>query len=197
MGEARFSPGLQSGGRRAAPGRLGLVQAFVNSHHDLVEEWGADLFGTAAGLGRWLDARDFAPGPVTASELARALAVREGLRARLGEHNQLGAQPALVQAMREAAHGLGAGIEFDPDGRTVAVPVGSGVGAALGLVLAVVHEAEVAGTWWRMKACPGHECGWAFYDRSRNGSSAWCSMSICGGREKSRAYRRRLSEDAG
>ncbi len=42
-----------------------------------------------------------------------------------------------------------------------------------------------------MKACPDAHCGWLFYDASRNASSTWCSMSICGNRTKTAAYRRR------
>jgi predicted RNA-binding Zn ribbon-like protein len=45
-----------------------------------------------------------------------------------------------------------------------------------------------------LKACPGRHCGWAFYDHSRNQSARWCSMQICGDREKARAYYRRRSE---
>jgi predicted RNA-binding Zn ribbon-like protein len=44
-----------------------------------------------------------------------------------------------------------------------------------------------------MKACRQETCGWLFYDGSRNRSSSWCSMQICGGREKARAYRRRAA----
>jgi predicted RNA-binding Zn ribbon-like protein len=64
----------------------------------------------------------------------------------------------------------------------------------LGLVLAVVHEAQTAERWYRLKACPGPHCGWVFYDHSRNCSSSWCSMQVCGGRDKARAYRRRSRE---
>jgi predicted RNA-binding Zn ribbon-like protein len=42
------------------------------------------------------------------------------------------------------------------------------------------------GTWTRLKAC--RECSWAFYDHSRNGAGNWCSMKVCGGRVKQRAY---------
>ena len=44
----------QPGGRVAAPGRLGLLQAFVNTHFDLVGEHGADLFAEPAGLRGWM-----------------------------------------------------------------------------------------------------------------------------------------------
>ena len=47
------------------------------------------------------------------------------------------------------------------------------------------------GTWVRLKACPGRDCGWVFYDHSRNQSARWCSMKVCGDREKARAYYQR------
>ena len=56
-----------------------------------------------------------------------------------------------------------------------------------------VFESQTAGEWKRLKSCPGPHCGWLFYDSSRNASSKWCSMSICGNRTKTVAYRRRRS----
>jgi predicted RNA-binding Zn ribbon-like protein len=79
----------------------------------------------------------------------------------------------------------------DGTGRLVARPAGAGVERALGAIVAVVLEAQVSGSWSRVKACRQETCGWVFYDGSRNLSSSWCSMSICGNRTKSAAYRRR------
>jgi predicted RNA-binding Zn ribbon-like protein len=62
---------------------------------------------------------------------------------------------------------------------------------AVGAVATAIAEAAVAGTWDRLKSCPGHLCGWAFYDRSPAARSRWCSMQVCGAREKMRAYRGR------
>jgi predicted RNA-binding Zn ribbon-like protein len=64
-------------------------------------------------------------------------------------------------------------------------------GDPLGAVLAATFAAMADGSWERLKACPGDRCGWAFYDRSANASATWCSMRICGGRAKARAYYRR------
>jgi CGNR zinc finger len=54
------------------------------------------------------------------------------------------------------------------------------------LKLAILHEACVNGAWARFKGC--RQCGYAFYDRSKNRSAAWCAMSLCGNRTKNRAY---------
>jgi predicted RNA-binding Zn ribbon-like protein len=47
----------------------------------------------------------------------------------------------------------------------------------------------------RVKLCPGRDCGWLFLDASKNRSRRWCSMEICGSRDKMRRLhaRRRAS----
>jgi predicted RNA-binding Zn ribbon-like protein len=186
-----YDAGPQSGDRRPAPGRLGLVQAFVNSHFSLGADRGGDRFADPDGLAGWLAERGLAPGRVGPDELARAVAVREGLRAQLARHNGGDSAPEALARLRAAVDGVPAAWRVDAAGAVVAVPAGTGVPAALGLVLSTVHEARADGTWPRLKACPGRHCGWAFYDHSRNAGSTWCSMQVCGGREKARAYRRR------
>jgi predicted RNA-binding Zn ribbon-like protein len=66
---------------------------------------------------------------------------------------------------------------------------GTGVDGAFGRIVAIVFKAMLDGSWARLKAC--RQCGWAFYDTSKNRSGSWCSMQICGNRTKTRAYRRR------
>jgi predicted RNA-binding Zn ribbon-like protein len=66
-----------------------------------------------------------------------------------------------------------------------------GVDAAIGRLLAIVHDAMAEGTWTRLKACREHACEWAFFDQTRNHSRAWCDMQVCGNRAKARTYRRR------
>jgi predicted RNA-binding Zn ribbon-like protein len=96
-------------------------------------------------------------------------------------------------------HGYGYGVcspvevRLTPDGPAFAAD--GSADSALGLVLAQVAQAMIDGSRARLKICPGRDCDWAFYDHSRNGSSRWCSMSICGGREKARAHYRRTRGD--
>jgi predicted RNA-binding Zn ribbon-like protein len=51
----------------------------------------------------------------------------------------------------------------------------------------------------RVKECPGaDDCGWLFYDTSKNGSRRWCSMEGCGSRLKMRRqYAKRKGAEAG
>jgi predicted RNA-binding Zn ribbon-like protein len=57
--------------------------------------------------------------------------------------------------------------------------------------LAVLHSALAAGYADRIKVCRNDECGWLFFDESRNRSRQWCDMAACGSRMKARAYRAR------
>jgi predicted RNA-binding Zn ribbon-like protein len=76
------------------------------------------------------------------------------------------------------------------------VPAGDAMERALGAVVAAVLDAERTGTWARLKACRKDSCGWVFFDHSRNRSSNWCSMTICGNRTKTTLYRRRRTAGA-
>jgi CGNR zinc finger len=73
------------------------------------------------------------------------------------------------------------------------VPASRGAEAAVATLLVIVHEAQLTGAWSRLKAC--RHCTYAFFDRSKNRSAVWCSMSICGNRTKNRAYRQRRHPD--
>lgn len=43
----------------------------------------------------------------------------------------------------------------------------------------------------RTKRCKGQECGWLFFDATKNKSRRWCEMRVCGNRAKVRAARQR------
>jgi predicted RNA-binding Zn ribbon-like protein len=50
----------------------------------------------------------------------------------------------------------------------------------------------------RIRECPGAgDCGWLFYDTSRNRSRRWCSMESCGNRAKGRRHYRRTHTGTG
>jgi predicted RNA-binding Zn ribbon-like protein len=82
-------------------------------------------------------------------------------------------------------------VRFDASGEAGLTPRARGFAGALAALLVPVASASADGTWARVKACRADDCQWAFYDRSRNRSGAWCEMSVCGNREKVRSYRSR------
>lgn len=171
----------------AAPGRLEVVREFINSveidgttdplfAEDSLEQWCANS-GTCAGIG--------------AGDLADLRLFREALRGVL-EANAGEGQPAeRWTAVEPFAARAGYKIRVS-DGVPALAPQGSGADAAIATLLGIVYDAIGDGTWQRLKACRKHSCRWAFYDRSKNGSGAWCSMRVCGNRVK--AQRRRARE---
>ena len=180
----RIGEQLEPGGRPKAPGRLELLQRFINTHnHDFPADW--DRLGTRTKAQSWLRAKGLlAPGErVSAADAKRLREVRETLRA-LVAANRDGTPPARVPPAAAVR------IVVNDAGRTQLEPAGDSpaerVAAAL---LTIVHEARVSGEWARMKAC--RNCEYAFFDRSKNRSATWCDMSICGNRTKNRAYYRR------
>lgn len=176
----------QPGDRAPAPGGLELVQAFVNT---VDREHGPDLFAEAGGAAEWLAARGFAASAVTTADCARLVTAREAIR-RLLLVNTGHAAPAALPDLDAALASAPMLVGFD-DGGPRLRPAKTGVDGALAAVAAEIVHAVADGTWGRLKACPGHDCGWAFYDRSRNQGSTWCSMRVCGGRAKAAAYYRR------
>ena len=186
----RVGEQIEPGGRPKAPGRLELLQRFINSHnHDFPPEW--DRMGTPANARAWLrEKRLVAPADqVSEADVARLRELREAIRA-LVIANQ-SAQPAAeaTEVIRKAARAAQLGIALDETGRTSLEPIRGGVDGAVATLLGILHEAQLTGHWSRMKAC--RQCEYAFFDRSKNRSAAWCAMSICGNRTKNRAYYRR------
>jgi predicted RNA-binding Zn ribbon-like protein len=182
----------QTGGRLPAPGELALVQAFVNSRWDLDHEF-RDRFADPQALGRWLLERELLEpdARLTSAELRRALDVREGLRQLLFSNNGHPADPDAVVRLNSALGRAGVSVRLRDGERPEFVALRGGLDAALAMIAAIVAAAQIDGSWGRLKACPGRDCGWVFFDRSRNQSSGWCSMAVCGQREKAREYRKR------
>jgi predicted RNA-binding Zn ribbon-like protein len=186
---------IEPGGRPKAPGRLELLQRFINSYnHDLPPE--GDRLATKQQARAWLqDKRLLAPDePVSDADVARLRQFREALRA-LAIANQAGQpDPGATDILRRTSQAARLRIAIDDTGRTTLEPEPGGVGGAMATLLGIVHEAQLTGHWQRLKGC--RQCGYAFYDRSKNQSAAWCAMSICGNRTKNRAYYQRRRRSA-
>jgi predicted RNA-binding Zn ribbon-like protein len=129
--------------------------------------------------------------PVSEADAARLRELREALR-RLVIANHSGGRDAEAAAVvARAAARARLAFAVDDAGETTLEPAGRGADGAVAKLLAILHEAQLKGQWPRMKAC--RQCEYAFFDRSKNQSAAWCAMSICGNRNKNRAYYRRRS----
>jgi predicted RNA-binding Zn ribbon-like protein len=136
-----------------------------------------------------------APGDrISEADVARLRELREAIRA-LAIANQ-GGQPAAAAAdvLRRVSGEAQLSVAIDDTGRTSLEPARRGVDGAVATLLGILNEAQLTGHWLRLKGC--RQCGYAFFDRSKNRSAAWCAMSICGNRTKNRAYYRRRRSSA-
>jgi predicted RNA-binding Zn ribbon-like protein len=186
-------PALNVGqSRKPPPGDLVLVQGAINTH-DL--EDGRDDWSDPEALERWLTHYGLmeSGGPLSVADLDQARRVREALRDLLMANNGAELDRRSVDTLNAAAKTAELLVRFDPSdgGEASLVPMRGGVDGAIGRLLAIVERSQCDGTWKRFKACPDEECGWAFYDWSKNRSATWCSMEVCGNRAKARAYRER------
>jgi predicted RNA-binding Zn ribbon-like protein len=170
--------------------QLDLVRDYVNT---LDLETGIDRISSPDELAMWLSEEGLVEDLVepTSSELAGALAVREAIRELLLANNGVeadaaGASKTLEDAGREAH----LTVRFE-NGHPLLAPEGDGTRAAIGRIVATVAELAPTDEWKRLKGCRDENCRVAFYDKSRNRSRAWCSMEVCGNREKARSFRAR------
>jgi hypothetical protein len=163
-----------------------LVVAFLNT---LDVEQGSDLLDDARRWQEWIAERRLGPprlDPPPDEQVERARTVRNALRAAVIDgHGPVG--------------------DIDPPHRAgglLRVELRNGVPTLVandpvGAVLAASARLAVLGDWDRVKVCPAEDCGWAFFDHSRNRSRTWCSMRVCGNRMKARNWRERARAAAG
>lgn len=176
---------------RAAPGDLELVRRFCNS---INRENGADRFATAAGFDQWLAREDRAPTHPDRHDLAKIVTFREALHAITVANNQ-GQFPAEAwAAIVEEVAGVTFRVRAGPDGLALVASSPSPTAAFLGDLALICERAHSDGTLRRLKSCVS--CAWTVYDASKNRSSRWCSMNVCGGRHNARAYRQRQHDAA-
>jgi predicted RNA-binding Zn ribbon-like protein len=161
---------------KAAPEPLRLVQLFVNTA-DL--EHGREWLGGQAELDAWLAEHGLGP-----ARLDEAQALREALRSLLRRNNG----GPLDEVALALVNGVAPGVRLAADGTVHLEPADD----SLGRIVALAFEAMLAGDWTRLKVC--RSCSWSFYDYSKNRSAGWCSMQLCGNRQKTRAYRSRRAE---
>jgi len=148
-------------------------------------EAATDVLGDERAWWKWVADRRLPP----SGSPSRAKTVRDALRTSLTQRHT-GQYPTV-----RLPAPVGAG------GGAVRVELSGGVPTlvsedAIGAVLAAATRLAVAGYWERIKICPAEDCRWAFCDKSRNRSRTWCSMRICGNREKARNWRERARSSA-
>lgn len=166
-----------------------LLVEFVNTR-DLEE--GTDAIVDLELLADWIAERtgDYLPVPDEEAH-ARALALRESLRALLRANNGVEASEKDLAPLREAAERSRYRTTISPDGQLDLAPARSDLSGFEARLLLALERIQTQGAWPRLKACTDDGCQWAFFDATRNRSRTWCSMEECGNRQKTRRYRAR------
>jgi predicted RNA-binding Zn ribbon-like protein len=174
----------------AAPSRLAIIQQLANSYDDAR---GRDELPDIAAASTWLSRRELLPEGVQlpSSEFALLRQLRATIRGLCLANSGCEGHPEDLAFLNDVVRQAGLHPSLQQDGQpTLAVDTQSGL-ASSGRLVGIVFEALWAGTWARLKACPGEACNYAFYDGTRNNSRTWCAMARCGSRAKMRAYRER------
>jgi predicted RNA-binding Zn ribbon-like protein len=174
-----------------APGDLELLQRFVNLHeHD---ETGRTVDPPSEMIRGFLVSREL----LTEEERFSTADRETYLRLRDAIRRLVDAEPEDPIRDEDAETidriGLAAGLHphFHAVGSPTLEPKGGGVAGAFGTIVAIAFVASFDGTFEQLKSCADETCRAVFYDKSKNHSGRWCSMSTCGNRAKVRAWRER------
>ena len=177
-------------GDKPAPGRLRLVQAFLNSAN---HKSGREDFSSPAALKEWLVDEQLIPAkaPVADSDVRQATAVRDALIRLIETRVEDKIDSDAVEVLNRSPRRAQMCVSFGTEGRARLEPLAPSVDGALCKLIAIVVDAMADGTWDNLKICRGFDCSWAFYDRSKNHSGTWCDINDCGNVAKARSYRAR------
>jgi predicted RNA-binding Zn ribbon-like protein len=179
-----------------APGRLAVIQDLANSFD---VRRGRDDLATPGDAERWLGKHRIAvPATgLTTADLDALHGLRAALRRLLLANNGGDSRTQDLDVLNGLVRDSGLRPTFGP-GCAVDLEIPTtGFVASLATIVAIVLKASSAGTWSRLKACPQDACNYTFYDRTKNHSRTWCSMSRCGSQAKMRTYRARQRTSVG
>lgn len=164
-----------------APGRLRLVQDFVNTLDCRAER---DELRTPEALTMWLVRRDLLQSlsPLDEDAWRNALEVREGLRAVLAAHGGQPLDDETLERLNAALEDALLRVRFGDDGTVWLEGTEPGWKGAAAQLVVIVFESTGAGLWERLKTCANEECRRAFYDASETAGAKWCDAGLCGDR---------------
>jgi predicted RNA-binding Zn ribbon-like protein len=189
-------PVHEKNGTPPAPGGLELVRAFL-SLHDHEERNPDSLPPSLESLRWWLGSKALVEegDQIKDQDLAWALRVRDALTAKVQENMGEARNVTATEFLNRAAEETGLRVCFGCDDDTPIHVDATGVRGAIGRILGTAFLAELNGRWERFRICHDPGCSAVFFDRSKNKSGKWCSMSSCGNRAKVRAFRKRQAAE--
>ena len=160
-----------------------------------------DLLATQDQFARWLAAAGLPQPDQSAADQARRtlVALRQRLRVAFDEMRATGtvsktaayavnlllAQARVELRLEVAAEGAKLVETFEPGAGGPAATVAQDFAR-----FAATHPAPQQ----RLKGCANPACNMVFFDSGKNATRRWCSMALCGNREKIKRYRKRQAE---
>jgi len=171
---------------------------FLNTTPLDAEGRAVDLVADAEGLARWTAAAGLGEDVVAGEDPEGARGFRELLRGafeRLAHGGAIGDDVVAEVDRRLAGVAHRLRLTVDATGPRLAVERrASGVTAAVAEDFArFVCDHEPS----RLKHCANPACSMVFYDHGKNARRRWCTMSVCGNRDKVNRFRDRKRRDAG
>jgi len=175
-----------------APGDLELVRSLL-SLHDHESGNPRSLPPSLESVRWWLTSRGLveASDTVREQDLAWTLRIRDALIAKVRENLGEPPDPKATGVLNRAAEQAGLQVCFGCGEPSPIHVRADGLRGAIGRILGAAFLAELDGGWEHFRICHNPDCGEVFFDRSKNMSRKWCSMSSCGNRAKVRAFRER------
>jgi predicted RNA-binding Zn ribbon-like protein len=176
--------------KKSAPGRLELVRVLANTYDPETER---DYLRVPADARALFEAKGF---PATLPEVSGyedLYALRDALRQTLEAHAHAAEDAAAWERIRSYAQTAELRLDVDGPDRIRLAGYGTGLARFVAEILAIVYDSVRDGTWQRLKLCREESCGSAYYDSSKNGSGTWCSMAVCGNRNKARRRRQKVA----
>jgi hypothetical protein len=179
----------------AAPGDLEVVQRFINLHEHRPGTT-EQVPPSRRLLETFLRDRGLLDGSESFTEADRqsALALIDALHAMVDSNAGQPMTAERIAAVDDLGRRAGLHPSLGADGPAIVQSRAGAVGA-LGRLIAIAFLARLDGSWGHLRSCASEDCRAVFYDRSKNRSGRWCSMTRCGNRAKVRAWRERQRVD--
>jgi predicted RNA-binding Zn ribbon-like protein len=153
----------------------------------------SDEFETSARFEAWMRERGLLRKGerIAPADHRRALELREALRAylQLAPDSRARARN-FHECLNRISKFYPLVVKIDKIGTCRLLP--TNVSDGFGQVLAELFSLSESGRLDRLKVCSSEECRWVFFDRSKPGNRRWCSSFLCGNRQKTRNYRKRV-----
>jgi len=168
--------------RPGTPGQYYVLESFLWREFTGVDDWL-----------EWTEEHGLARTATSTREIFdQAMALREALRSLEAMNNGDRADDAPVRLLNELIDSFGVHPIVQPFGEVkLRASAATGRNAPIASILVMALDAMSSGVWTRFKLCQDPDCRASFYDATKNGTKTWCSMDVCGARNKMRRLRER------